>query len=195
MLGFLPQIMATNTLGEFSDGEDDFVFEIDESLWNNKDDEDEVLNQTTTNTLGEFSDGEDDFVFEIDESLWNNKDDEDEVLNQTTTNTLGQFSDGEGDFVFETDENSRANSEDDDDFVFETDENSRANSEDDDDDLIRGIDEDQVLNQTGHGEKRKGDEQLLPVESGEDYYNIETKKKHHSKKFRMTATDHIVQFH
>ena len=78
--------------------------------------------------------------------------------------------------------------------MFETDENSRANSEDDDDDLIRGIDGDQVLNQTGHGEKRKGDEQLLPVESGEDYYNIETKKKHHSKKFRMTATDHIVQF-
>ena len=25
--------MATNTLGEFSDGEDDFVFEIDENLW------------------------------------------------------------------------------------------------------------------------------------------------------------------
>ena len=25
--------MATNTLGEFSDGEDDFVFQIDENLW------------------------------------------------------------------------------------------------------------------------------------------------------------------
>ena len=25
--------MASNTLGEFSDGEDDFVFEIDENLW------------------------------------------------------------------------------------------------------------------------------------------------------------------
>ena len=25
--------MATNTLGEFSDGEDDFVFEIDENVW------------------------------------------------------------------------------------------------------------------------------------------------------------------
>ena len=160
--------MATNTLGEFSDGEDDWAFEIDESTF---------LPQTAaTNTLGEFSDGEDDFVFEIDESLWNNsKDDEDEVLNQTTTNTLGQFSDGEDD------ENARTNSEDDDDG-------------DDDDDLIRSIDEDQVLNQTGHGEKRKGDEQLLPVESGEDYYSIETKKKHHSKKFRMTATDHIVRF-
>ena len=28
---FLSEIMATNTLGEFSDGEDDFVFQIDES--------------------------------------------------------------------------------------------------------------------------------------------------------------------
>ena len=173
--------MANNTLGEWSDGDDDWVFEIDESLWNNscKDAGNEVLNQTATNTLGEFSDGEDDWVFEIDESLWNNncKDAGNEVLNQTTTNTLGEFSDGEDDFVFETDENARANSED-----------------DDDDDLIRSIDEDQILNQTGHGEKRKVDEQLLPVESGEDYYSIETKKKHHSKKFGMTATDHIVRF-
>ena len=164
-----------NTLGEWSDGEDDFVFENDESLWNNsKDGGDEVLNQTTTNTLGQFSDGEDDFVFEIDESLWNNsKDGGDEVLNQTTTNTLGQFSDGEDDFVFEMDENARVNSED-------------------DGDSIRSIDEDQVLNQAGRGEKRKNDEQ--DVEQGQYYYSIETKKKHHSKKFDMTATDHIVRF-
>ena len=173
--------MANNTLGEWSDGDDDWVFEIDESLWNNscKDAGNEVLNQTTTNTLGEWSDGDDDWVFEIDESLWNNssKDAGNEALNQTTTNTLGEFSDGEDDFVFETDENARANSED-----------------DDGDDLIRSIDEDQILNQTGHGEKRKVDEQLLPVESGEDYYSIETKKKQYSKKFGMTATDHIVRF-
>ena len=58
MLDFLPQIMANNTLGEWSDGDDDWVFEIDESLWNNscKDDGNEVLNQITTNTLGENCD-------------------------------------------------------------------------------------------------------------------------------------------
>ena len=164
--------MANNTLGEWSDGDDDWVFEIDESLWNNsKDDKDEVLNQTTTNTLGEWSDGDDDWVFEIDESLWNSssKDDGNEALNQTATNTLGEFSDGEDDFVFEIDENLRANSED-------------------GDDSIRSIDEDQ----TGRGEKRKNDGQ--DVEQGQDYYNIKTKKKHYSKKFGMTATDHIVQF-
>ena len=182
--------MTTNTLGEFSDGEDDFVFEIDENVWN-------------TNTLGEFSDGEDDFVFEIDENVWNNNSeddddlirsiDEDQVLNQA-----GRF---------EMDENLWNNSEDDDNVIrnidedevlsqtgrFETDENLWNNSEDGDN-VIRSIAEDELLNQSGRGEKRKSDEQLLPVESGEDYYSIETKKKHHSKKFRMTATDHTIRF-
>ena len=81
---------------------------------------------------------------------------------------------------------------------------------DDDDDLIRNINEEDILwnaigddltcdndlsgEQTGRGEKRKSDEQSLPAELGEDYYNIETREKHHSKKFGMTATDHIVRF-
>ena len=78
--------MATNTLGEFSDGEDDFVFEIDEGVWNNSEedddlirsiDEDEVLNQIQP--------------VQSDENVWNNSEedddlirsiDEDEVLNQ-----------------------------------------------------------------------------------------------------------------
>ena len=176
--------MATNTLGEFSDGEDDFVFEIDENLWNNP----EVLNQTGW--------------FEMDENVWMNDEDddnlirgidEDQVLNQARP--------------FEMDENVWMNDEDDDNLIrgidedqvlnqarpFEMDENVWMNDEDDDN-LIRGIDEDEVLNQTGRGEKRKSDEQLLPVESGEDYYSIETKRKHHSKKFRMTATDHTIRF-
>ena len=92
------------------------------------------------------------------------------------TNTLGEFSDGEDDYVFEIDENLWYNSED-------------------DDELIRNVDENEVLaevTQTGRGEKRKSDEQ--DVESGEYYYHIESVKKHHSKKFRMTATDHTVRF-
>ena len=118
------------------------------------------------NTLGEFSDGEDEWVFEIDQSTF---------LPQTIpTNTLGEFSDGE------------------DDWVFEMDEDVRDNSEDDDDDLIRSIDEDEVLNQTGRGEKRKSDDQ--DEEPQQDYYEMETVRKHHSKKFGMTATDHTVRF-
>ena len=77
--------MANNTLGEFSDGEDEWVFEIDQSTF---------LPQTIpTNTSGEFSDGEDDWVFEMDEDVRDNSEDddddlirsidEDEVLNQT----------------------------------------------------------------------------------------------------------------
>ena len=52
------------------------------------------------------------------------------------------------------------------------------------DDVIRDI-------QTGRGKKRKSDEPLLLEK---DFYEIESVKKHHSKKFGMTATDHIIRF-
>ena len=116
------------------------------------------------------------------------------------TNTLGEFSDGEDDFVMEIDENSWEWSDS------EADDLIRNINEDevlaglygnDDDELIRNVDENEVLaevTQMGRGEKRKSDEQPLPVESGEYYYNIEAVKKHHSKKFGMTATDHTVRF-
>ena len=113
------------------------------------------------NTLNEWSDDDDDWVFEINENVWN-------------TNTLGEFSDGEDDFVLEMDENVWDNSEE-------------------DDQLIRSIDEDEVLNQTGRGDKRKSNEEL-DEEPQQDYYEIETVRKHYSKKFRMTAKDHTVRF-
>ena len=131
-----------------------------------------------SNTLGEFSDGEDDFVMEIDESLWewSNSEDDDLIRNINEDEVL-----------------------------------TGLYGNNDDDELIRNINEEQVLDglygddddenemltevtQTGRGEKRKSDEQSLPAESGEYYYNIENVKKHHSKKFGMTATDHIVRF-
>ena len=114
-----------------------------------------------TNTLGDFSDSEDDFVFEIDENLWNNDEDDDLIRNINEDEVLSVV----------------------------------YGNDDEDDDLIRNIDEDEVLaevTQTGRGEKRKSDEQ--DVEQGEYYYNIETVKKHHSKKFSMTATDHVIRF-
>ena len=58
-------------------------------------------------------------------------------------------------------------------------------------------DEDEVLAegvQIGRGEKRKSAEQDEQSLQGEYYYHIENVKKHHSKKFRMTATDHVVRF-
>ena len=124
--------MATNTLGEFSDGEDDWVFEIDEGVWGNLEDDD------------------DDLIRSINE---------DEVLNQIRP--------------------------------VQRDENIWNNSEEDDD-LIRSINEDEALNQAGRGEKRKSDDQ--DEELGQYYYEIQTVRKHYSKKFGMTATDHIVRF-
>ena len=79
------------------------------------------------------------------------------------TNTLGEFSDGEDDFVFETDENGN--------------------------DDIDGV-------QTGRGEKRKNesDESESEDEQGQYYYQLESRRKYHPKKFGMTATDHRVRF-
>ena len=69
-----------------------------------------------------------------------------------------------------------------------------GNNDDDNDELIRNVDENEALTegvQTGRGEKRKSDEPLLPEN---DFYHIDSVKKHNSTKFRMTATDHIVRF-
>ena len=136
-------------MGEWSDGDDDWIFEIDESTF---------LPQTIpNNTLGEWSDGDDDWIFEIDESTF---------LPQTIpNNTLDEFS----------------NSED----IYE-------NNSDEDDDLIRSINEDEVLNQVGRGEKRKGDDQ--DEEPLQDYYQIDPPKERKSKKFGMKAMDYVVRF-
>ena len=45
--------------------------------------------------------------------------------------------------------------------------------------------------QTGRGKKRKSDEPLLPEK---DFYEIESVTKYHSKKFGMTAIDHVIRF-
>ena len=115
------------------------------------------------------------------------------------TNTLGEFSDGEDDFIFEIDENSWEWSDPEvDDLIRNINEDevlAGLYGNDDDDDLIRNIDEEEVLAQTGRGEKRKSDdEEPLPTETGEYYYDIESVKKYYSKKFRMSATDHRVRF-
>ena len=169
-LTFLPEIMANNTLNEWSDGDDDWVFEIDEQS---------IL---PNNTLNEWSDGDDDWVFEIDEQS---------IL---PNNTLNEWSDGDDDWVFEIDEqnilpNNTLNEWSDGDWVFEIDE---QNNNEEDGELIRSINESEVLNQTGRGQKRKNDDQ--DEEPQHDYYEMKTARKHHLKKFDMTATTHTVRF-
>ena len=126
-----------------------------------------------TNTLGEFSDGEDDFVFEIDENLW-------------------EWSDPEADDIIRN--------------INEEEILAGVYGNDDDDELIRNIDEEEVLArvygndidedevQIGRGEKRKSEDEQDDDEQGQYYYHIESRKKYHSKKFGMTATDHRVRF-
>ena len=119
------------------------------------------------NTLNEWSDDEDDWVFEIDEQ---------NILPEIiANNTLNEWSDDEDDWVFEIDE-----------------QNNNNNNEEEDDQLIRSINENEVLNQVGRGQKRKNDDQ--DEEPQQDYYEMDTARKHHSKKFGMTATDHTVRF-
>ena len=116
-----------------------------------------------------------------------------------TSNTLGEFSDGEDDFVFDINE-------------ILCDENLWSDPEADD--LIRDINEEEILAygnddghefqevQTGRGQKRKNEsdqeseseDEQSEDEQGQYYYQLESRRKYHSKKFGMTATDHRVRF-
>ena len=110
-----------------------------------------------------------------------------------TSNTLGEFSD----------ENSWEWSDPEADEILSREWN-------DPDDLIRNVNEEEILArvygnddedevQTGRGQKRKNqsdDEESSESEDeqGQYYYQLESSKKYHSKKFGMTATDHKVRF-
>ena len=77
-------------------------------------------------------------------------------------------------------------------------------------DLIRNINEEEMIGyvndedfeevQTGRGEKRKNESDVESEseqsedEQGQYYYQLESRRKYHSKKFGMTATDHRVRF-
>ena len=133
-----------------------------------------------TNTLGEFSDGEDDFVFQTDENLWEWSDPEadDLIRNINEEEVLaGVYGNDDDDVIRNIDENEVL---------------TGFYGNDTSDDLIPNNNEDEV--QTGRGEKRKSEDEQDDDEQGQYYYHIESRKKYHSKKFGMTATDHRVRF-
>ena len=143
-----------NTLNEWSDGEDDWIFDINE---NNMPGEDDRIRDTDSD-LWEWSDPEADDIIRnmnvddiirnmnVDDSEWSDPEADDMIRNMNVDDS--EWSDPEAD------------------------------------DVIRDI-------QTGRGEKRKSDEPLVPEK---DFYEMESVRKHHSKKFGMTATDHIIRF-
>ena len=142
-----------NTLNEWSDGEDDWVWDINEN-----------------NTLGEWSDGEDDMIRGVDSDLWEWSDPEaDDIIRNMNVND-SEWNDPEADDIIR---NMNAD-----------DSNLSEWSDPQTDAVIRDI-------ETGRGEKRKSDEPLLPEK---DFYEMESVTKHHSKKFGLTATDHIIRF-
>ena len=122
------------------------------------------------------------------------------------TNTLGEFSDGEDDFVFEIDENLWEWSDPEaDDIIRNINEEeilAGVYGNDDDDDLIRNINEEEVLAAVyGNDDEvqtgrgeKRKSEDEGDDEQGQYYYHIESRKKYYSKKFGMTATDHRVRF-
>ena len=142
-----------NTLDEWSDGEDDWVWDINEN-----------------NTLGEWSDGEDDMIRGVDSDLWEWSDPEADDIIRNMNVDDSEWNDSEADDIIR---NMNAD-----------DSNLSEWSDPQTDAVIRDI-------QTGRGEKRKSDEPLLPEK---DFYEMESVTKHHSKKFGLTATDHIIRF-
>ena len=149
----------------------------------------------TSNTLGEFSDGEDDFVFEIDQNLWKSSD--------------WEWSDPEVDDIIRNINEEEVLAK-----VYQNDDVENSWSDPEADDLIRDINEEEVLAygndddhefqevQTGRGQKRKNEsdqeseseDEQSEDEQGQYYYQLESRRKYHSKKFGMTATDHRVRF-
>ena len=100
----------------------------------------------------------------------------------------GQFSDAE-----------------DDDFMFETNQIQRGEkrkNQSDESESISDVEDDEFMFetnqvQTGRGEKRKNEsdeESESEDDEGQYYYQLESRRKYHSKKFGMTATDHRVRF-
>ena len=167
-----------NTLGEFSDGKDDWVWNINEN-----------------NTLGEWSDGEDG------SDLWEWSDPEaDDIIRNMIVDDI-EWSDPEAvDIIRNMDADDTEWSDPEvDDIIRNMDADDTEWSDPEVDDIIRNMDADDTEwsdpevddIQTGRGEKRKSDEPLLPEK---DFYEMESVTKHHSKKFGMTATDHIIRF-
>ena len=154
-----------NTLNEWSDGEDDWIFDIDES-----------------NMLGEWSDGEDDRIRDVDSDLWEWSDPEADDIIRNMNVDDSEWNDPEADDMIRNMnvDDSEWNDPEADDMI-------RNMNVDDSEWNDPGVDD----IQTGRGEKRKSDEPLLPEK---DFYEMESVTKHHSKKFGMTATDHIIRF-
>ena len=197
--------MANNTLG---DGENDWIFEIDEDEilrrldegeWNNSEDDELIRNINVDEILrGLFGNG--DLERNIDEGT-NSKDDE-LIPNTNNDEIIVISSDSEEDDPIPNINDEGSDSEDDDPIPNTYDKKIvviSSDSEDDDEPIPNVSDEgsnseeDELeCEQTGRGEKRKAENQN--EEQEQDYYQIKPVRKQHSQKFNMTAKNYGVRF-
>ena len=94
--------------------------------------------------------------------------------------TLGEWSDGDDEWIWDVDEEWEFSDSEADDII----RNVWEFSDSEADDIIRNV-------QIGEGKKRKNNEEPEPEQ---DFYVKESVRKHMSKKFSMTATDHTIRF-
>ena len=166
-------IMSNYTsLGEWSDGEDDWIFEINE---------DEVLRRfnkiNTEDGIDEWSDSEDD---ELIRNI-----NEDEILR-------GVNDDLEHEQTRRGEKRHNVNLSDSEDEPTKKRKNQNVVSSDTD--PIPNVSDEGTTEeneQTGQGKKRKAENQDVEQE---DYYHIQPVKDYHSQKFNMTAKNYSVQF-
>ena len=175
------------SLGEWSDGEDDWIFEINEhevlrqfnnGEWNNSEDDELIRNINEHEVLQQFRDDE-----------WNNSEDDEQIRNVNEENeqtVQGKkrktLSDSEDEPI-----RKRKNQN-----VVLSDTDPIPSDEvcNNQDEFIPDTSEENE--QTGQGKKRKAENQ--DVEQEQDYYRIQPGKDYHSRKFNMTAKNYRVQF-
>ena len=159
--------MANHTLGEWSDGEDDWIFEIDE---------DEILRR-------------------LDEGEWNNSEDDELIRNINVDEILRGLFDN-GNLTRDFDEGTNSLDDDpipnnDEILVISSDSKDEPIPNTNDEGSNSEVDELEP-EQTGRGEKRKAQNQN--GEQEQDYYWIKPVRDHHSQKFNMTSKNYGVHF-
>ena len=157
--------MAHNTLGEWSDGDDSWIFEVDENtLGEWSDGDDSWIFEVDENTLGEWSDGDDSWIFEVDENALDDSEDG-EIIRDVAENDKS----GRGEKRKNNDDGDDDDEEEKDFYIAENDQSDR-------------------------GEKRKNNDDGDDDEEEKDFYVKESVKQINSKKFRMTAKDYTIRF-
>ena len=190
-----------NTLGEWSDGDDDWVFEINENLrepnvsdeWSDKE-EDELIRSINEDVFLRGLFGNDYLPHDSDE--WSSSEDDELIRNINEDEILGRVNDNDEHDKLEAKQTGRgekrkaenqnvvlSDTQDDDPIPAIGDEGSNNQDE-----FIPATNEEDE--QSGRGVKRKAENQDVE----QDYYRIKPVRDHHSQKFNMTAKNYSVRF-